>query len=264
MKKQLFSKPSTLGLHARNNNTYLIALATIGLSLLFVSQTYSILFKKIKKLPSFIYDVLIINMTEVWYRSVIHRLDMNSEILDIGIGTAGALLRCDDLIKEKNVSIVGIDYNSFYVDTARQAVEQQNMQSNISVHCMSVYETDELKGKKFDAAYFSGSFSLLPDPILALKHISEHHVKSNGRIYITQTFQSVEKNSYNNTPSTLISYMKPLLKYLTTIDFGYLITQDDILSLYEKSGLEILHHDVIPGSVNNSRQAAFLTVLKVP
>ena len=86
------------------------------------------------------------------------------------------------------MSVVGIDYNQLYVDTANHAIQHKNMQSNISVRCMSVYETKELNCKKFDAAYFSGSFSLLPDPILALKHISQNHVKSNGKIYITQTF----------------------------------------------------------------------------
>ena len=84
---------------------------------------------------------------------------------------------------------------------------------------MSVYETKELNCKKIDSAYFTGKM-----------HIN-----------ITQTFQSVNNTniSYNTTGTKsfkVLYYMKPLIKYLTTIDFGYLITQNDILSLNEKSG----------------------------
>merc|ERR1711862_760664 len=148
-------------------------------------------------------------------------------------------------------------------------IREQGMEANISVKCMSVYETSKEilleNNAKFDAAYFSGSFSLLPDPVLALKQISQHNVKSGGRIYITQTFQAInEHNNGNKNSSLIISYVKPLMKYLTTIDFGYLINQKHILELYDKSGLEILHHDIIQGSVNNKYQAAFLTILKVP
>ena len=44
---------------------------------------------QIHKLPPLIYDKLILNMTEVWYRAVLTRLKKDSKILDIGVGTAG-------------------------------------------------------------------------------------------------------------------------------------------------------------------------------
>lgn len=265
----LLSKISTLYQNAHNNHScrHPLAVATTTLSILFLSQTHAAFIQKIKRLPSFICDVLILNMTEVWHLEALKRLKNDSEILDIGIGTGGALLRCADMLKEKNISIVGIDYNQLHADTANHAIKHKNMQSNMSVRCMSVYETNELNCKKFDAACFSGSFSLLPDPILVLKHISQHHVKSNGKMHIAQTFQSSVNNlpkSCNTISHKLLYYIKPLIKCVTTIDFGYLIAQNDILVLHEKSGMEILHHDVIKGSVNTKYQAAFLTVLKAP
>ena len=42
-------------------------------------------------------------MTEVWYLEVLKRLEINSKILDIGIGTSGALLRCADMLKKEYV-----------------------------------------------------------------------------------------------------------------------------------------------------------------
>lgn len=55
--------------------------------------------------------------------------------------------------------------------------------------------------------------------------------------------------------------MKPLLKYATTIDFGQLVREDEVLKTFKNSGLELVKHDVIPGSVDNTFQAAYLSVL---
>ncbi len=41
------------------------------------------------KAKSFIYDAVILRMTEKWYRNVLDRLDENSVLLDVGIGTGG-------------------------------------------------------------------------------------------------------------------------------------------------------------------------------
>ena len=49
----------------------------------------AIMLHQIHKLPPLIYDKLILNMTEVWYRAVLTRLKKDSKILDIGVGTAG-------------------------------------------------------------------------------------------------------------------------------------------------------------------------------
>lgn len=48
-----------------------------------------VMLKNIHKLPPWVYDKLILNMTEVWYQTVLDRVKEGSRILDIGIGTAG-------------------------------------------------------------------------------------------------------------------------------------------------------------------------------
>jgi hypothetical protein len=107
----------------------------------------------------------------------------------------------------------------------------------------------------FDAVYFSGSFSLLPKPLEALHSLSSILEPNHGRIYITQTYQ-------RHTPF-LLHRVKPLLKYLTTIDFGNLVTTDEIMELYKTSGLVMEEHEVIQGSVDNYYQAAYLSILKL-
>lgn len=58
-----------------------------------------------------IYDLLIIRMTEVWYKNVLDRLDNKARVLDIGIGTGTALARNDSLVEEKELEVVGVDYD---------------------------------------------------------------------------------------------------------------------------------------------------------
>ena len=84
----------------------------------------------------------------------------------------------------------------------------------MSVHCRSVYDKlDDLRigGKPFDSAYFSGSLMIMPDPVGALR-VAASQIGPDCRIYITQTFQ--------NARSPYLERVKPLLRLITTIDFG--------------------------------------------
>ena len=122
---------------------------------------------------SFVYDVLILRMTTRWYEAVLTKLPENSRVLDVGIGTAGALLRCSKLLREKNIHIVGIDYDADYVASAQNAIESVGLQSIIRVEHRSVYDLKlGEEDKPYDAVYFSGSFTLLPDRLEALRVVS--------------------------------------------------------------------------------------------
>jgi len=177
----------------------------------------------------------------------------------------GALLRCKKVLEEKNIYVAGVDYNSFYVNSAEKAIKENKLESLIQVECKSVYDLPKTPPKKrpgqqekefFDAAYFSGCISLLPDPPAALDAVSSL-VKPGGYIYITQTYQRT------NVP--LLKYFKPLMKYFLSIDFGELVMVEEVEDKLWKgcsSKLKVLEHKVIPGSVDNMFQAAYLTVMK--
>ena len=237
-----------------------------------VMQRLSFYYSRAKSL---VYDVVILRMTEKWYRAVLQRLDDGSIVLDVGIGTGGALLRCSDLIESKKLKVVGIDIDAAYVEAGKASIETARLSDKVSIDKVDVYEDKEKildlakemgatvnsHGQVFDAVYFSGSFSLLPDPVKALqivfeflKHNADKGAKSGGSIYITQTYQ-------RRTPFFL-PYAKPLLKYATTIDFGKLVKEDEVLQIFKESGLEVVEHNVIPGSVDNSFQAAYLSILR--
>mmetsp|Transcript_20364 Transcript_20364/g.58891 ORF Transcript_20364/g.58891 Transcript_20364/m.58891 type:complete len:309 (-) Transcript_20364:1534-2460(-) len=276
---------------ARNHALFPLALATAttaaAAALLYRIDALGSVGRRIRAVPPAVYDRLVLHMTEVWYRAVLERLEDGSAVLDVGIGTAGALLRCKDLIISKRLRIIGVDYNDLYISAAREAITREGLDGRVRVVCMSVYDAEGLRGLadslpappeaessrsdgggvddgsrrpvRFDAVYFSGSFSLLPSPSEALDAVSSDDVLRRGgragKVYITQTYQ-------RRSPP-LFGIIKPLIKYATTIDFGRLIPAAEVLEVYRTSKrLEVEEHGVMEGSVDNYWQAAYLSVLR--
>ena len=199
-------------------------------------------------------------------------------------------MRCQEIIKTKNIKVIGIDYNPYYISAAQSSIDEHGMADYITVHCIDLYDGDALKtviqnqtkgeseGDGFglvDVVYFSGSFSLLPDPKGGLLSVmpllrkktdttttttNASATNTTGRVYITQTYQK------HVLP--LLSNVKPLIKYLTTIDFGQLVKVDEIYELLNdeelvQNKLLLKEHNVIEGSLDNYWQAAYLSVLEV-
>ncbi|CAD7930115.1 unnamed protein product [Amoebophrya sp. A25] len=222
------------------------------------------------------YDVLIIRMTRVWYREVLSRLDDGSSVLDVGIGTATALLRNGDYLRKKKIKVVGLDYDADYIELGKKQLVRENADLNIDLMCRSIYDISGIqrdlaatsvatrtcqedaqaasKAYKFDVVYFSGSFSLLPDPVEALRLVKRHFLAESGRLYITQTFQRKH--------SPITERMKPLLRQLIRIDFGTLTYEKDLDKILEKSGLHVLSNEPIPGSVDTAYQVARIICLR--
>jgi len=204
-----------------------------------------------------IYDVIIVHMTKRWYEVVIETLPAKSVVLDVGIGTASALVANSKAVKQKALRFVGVDYDSAYINHAKQVVEGAGLE--VDLHCRSIFDEgldkellQDAGCKGFDAVYFSGSISLMPEPSRALK-ITGAMLARGGKIYITQTFQK------KNVP--LGSIMKPLLRYITTVDFGQLCFEDDLQRILAGAGMKVERDEVIAGSVDNYFQAARLIVL---
>ncbi|GMH99053.1 hypothetical protein TrST_g8320 [Triparma strigata] len=226
----------------------LVAASALGaLGLIYVVRTKS----------SAIYDLLILRMTSLWYATVLSKLSNGSKVLDIGIGNASSLLVHTAELKAKDITICGVDYTREYVEAAQENIKKNKAEDNVQVVYGSVYDGSVLSSfpvKNFDAAYFSGSIALLPDPISAL-HSAAKVVKPSGLIYITQTYQ---KRGFPG-----LALFKRNLKFMTTIDFGELTYEKDIMEVFKASGYEIVCHQIIEGSVDNAMQSAYLTVLRV-
>lgn len=207
-----------------------------------------------------IYDALIVHMTARWYAAVLERLrarGSGARVLDVGIGTASALARNADAVRAQNLTVVGIDYEAAYIEKAARVVRDAGLAERVRVHCYSIYDIQPTRGlgagEPFDAAYFSGSFTLMPDPAAALRAAASV-LRPDGVIYVTQTFQ--------NRPSPIMARVKPMLKHLTTVDFGQLTPHARISQIARDAGMEVLEDAPIRGSIDNAAQTARIIVLR--
>lgn len=176
---------------------------------------------------SFIYNTLILKLTARWYGEVLRRIPDGITMLDVGIGTAGALLANADTVRGKCLQITGIDIDSDYITHARLKIRNAQLAKQVEVHLQSVYDH---QGGPYDIVYFSASFMLLPDPGQALRHCCAL-LKPGGRIFFTQTIQM--------KPSRWMEFFKPLLKQLTSIDFGRVTYEDAFRKQIRNAGLEV-------------------------
>ncbi|MBX2796085.1 MAG: class I SAM-dependent methyltransferase [Myxococcales bacterium] len=176
---------------------------------------------------AWIYDLAILPLTSRWYANVLERLEPGSALLDVGIGTGGALARNAELVQQRNLSVVGVDIDADYVERSRRTLSRAGLQDRVEVRLESIADHD---GGPYDAVYFSASFMLLPAPAEILAEVAAR-LTEGGKVYFTQTF--------DDRPSPWMEWAKPLLKRVTTIDFGRVTYEADFRSTVQDAGLQI-------------------------
>lgn len=182
---------------------------------------------------SLLYNTLILRLTARWYDEVLRRVPEGAALLDVGIGTAGALLANAERVQQKRLRVIGIDIDEDYVEHARRRLRDSPLAGRAEVRLESVYD---YRGRPFDAIYFSASFMLLPEPERALRHCCAL-LKPDGRIYFTQTIEQ--------RPSRYMERLKPMLKRLTSIDFGRVTYEDEFKSQLDAAGLALEEFTVL-------------------
>ena len=121
------------------------------------------------------------------------------------------------------------------------------MSDRIAARLESIYDHH---GGPYDAAYFSASFMLLPDPAAALQHLRTL-LDADARIYFTQTFE--------HRPSRMVERVKPLLRTLTTIDFGRVTYEHDFRRVLAAAGVTL---DELVQLDNGKRRSSVLAVAR--
>lgn len=204
---------------------------------------------------SFIYDKAVVNMTVIWYKQVLHKIPPNSHILDIGIGTGTALLANASLLRSKEISVVGVDFDPAYVATCKKLINEANLQNQVAVHHADIYDFKPTN-RLFNHIYFSGSFMILPRPAEALKKAVNLLLdREDGRIYFTQTFE-LKKNRF-------LEWVKPQLGKITSIEFGNVTYEDDFEEQLHVGGVVVEHSELIDdGHINEGVREARLIVAR--
>jgi ubiquinone/menaquinone biosynthesis C-methylase UbiE len=176
---------------------------------------------------AWIYDQTFVGLTVGWYREVLKRLPRGARLLDVGIGTGGALARNADLVKERHLHVVGVDIDRVYLRRCRKLVAEAGLARHVMPMLESIYDH---RGGPYDAVYFSASFMLLPDPVRALRHAAKM-LSPGGRVYFTQTIHTKR--------ARVMEKVKPMLHRVTTIHFGRVTYEHELVEVVRRAGLEL-------------------------
>lgn len=181
----------------------------------------------IGRLRGLIYDTTFVKLTIDWYRAVLERLPDGAKVLDVGIGTGGAIVANASTIKQKELDILGLDVDPDYLKRCNRSIVRAGLKKNVQVRLESVYDHH---GGPYDAVYFSSSFMLLPDSLAALRHVLSQ-LKPGGKVYFTQTF--------HERKSPLAEKVKPILHKVTTIHFGQVTYFENFSRVVSEAGAEV-------------------------
>jgi SAM-dependent methyltransferase len=194
-----------------------------------------------------VYDRVISRLTAEWYRQVLQRLPDGARMLDVGIGTGAALARCADLVRGKRLDVVGLDIDPDYLARCGPRLARAGLSDHVRTELSSVYDH---RGGPYDAAYFSASLMLLPDPAAAIAHVAGQLVPG-GRVFSTQTF--------HHRRSAVREWIKPMARHFTTINFGRVTYEDEFRKAFTDAGLELSELVTMHGTRRASYRLAIAT-----
>jgi len=80
-----------------------------------------------------LYDLAIVWFTAEWYRRVLEQLPEDAHVLDVGIGTAAALVANVELIRRKRLRIVGVDIDAAYIARAETLIAKAGLADAVQV-----------------------------------------------------------------------------------------------------------------------------------
>ena len=159
--------------------------------------------------------------TPYLYRTMLHRLQDNQSILEVGVGTGIPIFKNLDLIKQKNINIHGIDIDKDYTEYCSSLFVNEKQ---ISIEIKDLFTITET----YDVILFSESLPVIPRHIMEL--MLEHCktiLKPNGKIIFLNNL--IMKNQQIHP----LALLKPYIKYIpfVWIDFGEAIVMDDFENL---------------------------------
>lgn len=161
-----------------------------------------------------------------------HGIEKVDSLLDVGVGTGLALHSILSHIPQ-STHILGIDINENYVNSSQRLFQDHD---NVKILFKNFHDLVYSKKNSFDIILFSSSFMLMPEKEKTLQ-IAKKLLKKEGKIYFILTLFDKK--------SELIEKCKPLLKYVTTIDFGNALTEKHFFYVLRQSGIEVTYRERI-------------------
>ena len=137
-------------------------------------------------------------------------------MIDIGTGTGLPLL---EFMKVSNAKrVLAVDIDQAYVKKAQARFKDSSV---VEVKLLDFLKIDSEPKEKFDVVFFGFSIMVIPDKVEALQKASKL-VSDKGVILVFLTLYD-KKNAF-------FEFVKPKIKFLTSIDFGEAICVKDVAS----------------------------------
>lgn len=159
--------------------------------------------------------------TQSIIRKILASLPDNSTVLDVGVGTGFTYSQNSDIIKQKNLQIVGIDIDPEYVRNAKHAMIDSELENNVKLVTQDIYKVtqEQIPEQSFDFVIFSDSYAVIPD-VHKMATFCEKFLKKSGSVIIASTLFD-EYNHY-------IDWVKKRIIYVSTIDFGEMMVKENL------------------------------------
>jgi len=178
-----------------------------------------------------LYKLIIHDANRLCYKNCLEYFSEKAAVLDVGIGNGIMIRNFHSLIKDKALRITGIDINKSYLNSCSNLIKAYNLDAYLKIYHEPVEVFAPPRNGYFDYIFFSMSFMLLDNQPLVLARV-KRWLKPEGRIVF---FQTMFKES-----ARFIDFIKPRLKYVTTIDFGRATYEKEFFDLLRDKGLRII------------------------
>lgn len=121
------------------------------------------------------------NNTAKYYKLLFNKIESDSKILDIGVGTGYNLVKNKNTIVNKNLYIYGIDIDKDYNKYCKKLIKKNDMNIHINIELIDLFNVNEYL--EYDYAIFGQSFPVIPRNIMTdmLNH-AKKLIKYEGKI----------------------------------------------------------------------------------
>ncbi len=177
---------------------------------------------------NYLYRLVISDATSHCYKNSLACFSPGSSILDIGIGNGIMMRDFHETIKSKALDITGIDINRKYLAHCNKMIQNYHLEDHVRIIYQPIETFEPEPGQDFDYILFSMSFMLIEDQRFVLNRLRKL-IKPGGKVLF---FQTMFKRR-----SALLDFIKPRLKYLTTVDFGVATYEEDFNNLITEQKL---------------------------
>lgn len=224
------------------NNTHILYDYFIGIyfSMFFATVTWLYLNKIIRNIKNNIYNYVYTNIYDHFFGDpnfklstpnlfyyTMKKIKPNSKILDFGCGNGICYSNqfIKDLIFQNNLQIRGIDIDEVYIEKCLQRIKNEKIESNVNIKLQDILEYKVTQEEKYDYIILSESAPLLSEELLKkiVKHMIKYLLKQDGKIVF------INNLTENSTPT--MKKIKPILKYISMIDFGRVLTKEEFIKL---------------------------------